>query len=86
MDGELRLVSRDADPTDPLAKLKAEGTPMLFSGQVVWAACYKTRPCVLPFGSAIKRLFKFVPDEFSLVTLLGYSKRVTRPRGETRND
>ena len=26
MDGELRLVSRDADPTDALAKLEAEGT------------------------------------------------------------
>jgi len=26
MDGELRLVSREADPTDALAKLEAEGT------------------------------------------------------------
>jgi hypothetical protein len=34
MDGELRLVNRGVDPTDPLAKLKAE----VPEGQVVWAA------------------------------------------------
>ena len=35
MDGELRLVSKDADPTDPLAKLGAEVAPMFFRGQDV---------------------------------------------------
>lgn len=36
MDGELRLVSRVADPTDPLAKLKVEVSPSVFLG----AGCY----------------------------------------------
>jgi hypothetical protein len=59
--------------------------PLFFRGVVVVAACYKTRPCVLPFGPAIKRLFNFAPGKISLVTLLGCSKRVTRLRGESRN-
>jgi len=61
------------------------GTPCLFTGRSCSGGQLQNTSCVLPFEPAIKQLFNFAPSKISLVTLLLQPKRVTRPRGETRN-
>ena len=80
MDGKLRSASGIASQTDALAKLEAEVSRRAGCNR---AAFLQNTSCVLPYGPAIKRLFKFAPGEFVSVVFFGCRKKSASPVSAT---